>query len=133
MLSDILIFFTTFFAVSAYAKDCEKQPNMGAVRACLESQSASGFEAQYDKLVNVLKKKKLNEAATTLQQTQKAWLEYRNTSCRYTYHIAASANTGGIPLDLETNCIADFNTSREKMLNQYIKLCEKSKTGCDLK
>ncbi len=129
----ILIFLITFISISVFAEDCEKQPNMGAVRACLEAQSASSFETQYESLINVLKKKKLTEAENTLIKSQQAWLEYRNASCRYTYHIAASAKAAGYPQDFETNCIADFNTSREKILTRYIKLCEKNKTGCDLK
>ena len=90
MLRLILTFLMAFISISSYAEDCENQPNMAAVRACLEAQSVSGFETQYESLINLLKKKKLNEAANTLLQSQKAWLEYRNTSCRYTYHIAAS-------------------------------------------
>jgi len=129
----ILTFFMALFSISAFAEDCEKQPNMGAVRACLENKSASGFETQYGALMNVLNRKKLNEAANALKESQTAWLEYRNTTCRYTYHIAVSGNTNGYPQDFQTNCIVDFDSSREKILTRYIKSCEKSKTGCDLK
>jgi uncharacterized protein YecT (DUF1311 family) len=128
----ILTFLIAFFSISSYAQNCENQPNMAAVRACAEMQSGSSFESRYEVLMNVLKNKKLNDAANSLKQSQAAWLEYRNTTCRYMYHIAASSDDG-YPRDFETNCVIDFNTGREKILSRYIKLCEKNKSSCDIK
>lgn len=120
-------------ATTVFAEDCESQPNMAAVRACVENQSADGVDSSFKQLLNTLKKKNMIEAGNALNFSQTTWLNYRNASCKYTYQIAVSANTGGYPDDFETNCIIEFNSGREKILNRYTKLCEKNKVGCDLK
>ena len=126
----ILIIFSLY--IQAHAEDCEQAPNMAAVRACIERQSVSEYEKQFKSLHDLLKQKGMNHAASALVVSQNQWSNYRNSTCEYVNAIASSSQSNGYSGDHKTNCIADFNASREKILARYKKLCEKSKNGCDL-
>lgn len=72
----------------------------------------------------------MNNAVLALNESQKQWQKYRDSSCNYVYEVARSSQITGYAQDYKTNCVADFDMSREKILSRYLQLCEKSATGC---
>lgn len=132
MIKSVIGLNILLLCIKVYAEDCEQAPNMAAVRACIERQSVSEYEKQFKSLYDLLKQKGMNQAASALTISQNQWINYRNSTCDYVHAIASSSQSNGYYGDHKTNCIADFNTSREKILVRYKKLCEKSKNGCDL-
>jgi uncharacterized protein YecT (DUF1311 family) len=101
------------WSTAAAAKDCEKEDNWSAVRACAEEQQTAHLEAVYrDTLAYV--RKDNPDAAQWLEKAQAAWLDFAEKSCEFT---VASRDPGSN--DLRFGCWQTFTQAREKVLLAY--------------
>jgi uncharacterized protein YecT (DUF1311 family) len=105
-------------SLSANAKDCEKEGSMSAIRACLESQSSETVDTAYSNLINALKNS--TEAMAAIKKAQNDWKNFRDSTCDY---VATTYKEGGYGYsgDARTNCLAEFNEARVKILKRYAK------------
>jgi len=103
-------------SLSANAKDCEKEGSMSAVRACLESQGSETVDTAYSNLINALKNN--TEAMAAIKKAQNEWNNFRYSTCDY---VATTYKGGRYSDDARTNCLAEFNEARVKILKRYAK------------
>ena len=95
------------------AKDCEKESNWSAVRACAENQQRVHLDAVYkDTLAYVSRDNAI--AAEWLKKAQAAWLDFAEKSCEFT--VASRLPDSN---DLRMGCWQSFIDARERTLKAY--------------
>ena len=109
----ILLFISLLSSPAFAAKDCEKESNWSAVRACAEEQQTAHLDAVYkDTLAFVGRDNP--KAADLLKKAQAAWLDFVEKSCEFT--VASRLPDSN---DLRFGCWQSFTDAREKVLKAY--------------
>jgi uncharacterized protein YecT (DUF1311 family) len=130
----LLLICFLFLSDNVFAQNCEQNAkNMAEMRDCISRESRTGYTKEFDELKSLLNEKKMFSSISSLNDSQKKWTEYRDATCEYIFQIALNSEFGGYSQDEKSNCLVDFNSSREKILARYKKLCTKKSVGCDLK
>ena len=100
-------------SVSVAAKDCEKESNWSAIRACAEDEQMAELDAIFqDTLAYIRQDNKV--AADLLVKAQKDWLAFATSSCDFT--VASRLPNSN---DLRLGCWQQFIDAREKVLKAY--------------
>jgi uncharacterized protein YecT (DUF1311 family) len=134
MNKNFLFICLLFVLNDVYAQNCEQNArSMAEIRDCINRESRTGYAKEFDDLKSLLNEKKMFSSIYSLNDSQKKWTEYRDATCEYIFQIALNSEFGGYPQDEKSNCLVDFNSSRERILARYNKLCSKKSVGCDLK
>lgn len=112
----LLILCCTFSAGVYAANDCElKSKTPSEVATCFQKQSLNEVNQKYNQLLSKTKKEMPSDkfAVTSLVNSQKSWLKYRDSYCETysTYHQE---------LNNHANCIVDLNNKRALQLQNDI-------------
>ena len=95
------------------AKDCEKESNWSAVRACAGDQQMAHLDAVYKDTLAYVRRDNA-KAAGWLKKAQAAWLNYAEKSCEFT--VASRLPDSN---DLRLGCWQSFIDARERTLKAY--------------
>ena len=95
------------------ARDCEKEANWSAVRACAGDQQMAHLEAVYQDTLAFVRKDNAM-AAEWLEKAQVAWLDFATKSCEFT--VASRVPDSN---DLRFGCWQSFIAARKKVLVAY--------------
>ncbi|HEY9133662.1 MAG TPA: lysozyme inhibitor LprI family protein [Dyella sp.] len=99
----------------ASAEDCEQQPNMAAIRNCVDKQIEQQLATAYEDTLNFVRSKD-QKAADLLVDAQTSWEQFAQDSCNYT---VAARQTERMANDARLNCRATFVGARIKVLKAY--------------
>lgn len=102
-------------ALPVSAEDCEQQPNMAAIRNCVDKQIEQQLAATYEDTLSFVRSKD-QKAANLLMNAQTSWEQFAQDSCDYT---VVARQTEGMANDARLNCRATFVGARIKVLKAY--------------
>jgi uncharacterized protein YecT (DUF1311 family) len=130
----LILFMTPSIALGA-EKNCENtSSNMDQIRDCLEKETELELQTSLERLLQLIQKKGMKDAAIKLIKSQNVWQDYRNSSCEYMYEIAIKSSKSDLfSSDLQANCLTEFNKMRIKIINNYHKICYKNIEWCSQK
>ena len=103
------------FSQHSFADDCGQ--NQTTAKICEEKASFKKVSEAYTYAMKVANE---NNSAKWLQQTQNAWLKYKDTTCTYIQTLPSNENYDNDWL----GCALSFNNARVATLNRYIKLMQ---------
>lgn len=97
----------------ARVQQCEKAPNMGAIRMCLMGATDARMQAAFEARRLFLYEAVSSDALDRLNETQTAFENYRSSSCGLILDI----NYGWIADDFAMNCYNRLTNQRTEFLN----------------
>ena len=102
-------------APSVFSKDCESSAsNMAELRSCGYDESFKAVSLAYTSSTKIAKSKG-EDVFLALEDTQKKWLKFRDSTCSFVRIFPSDTNAN----DASFSCHLDFNAARVKLLNQY--------------
>lgn len=100
-------------AGASAAEDCEREPNMAAIRACAEQQQTTELDAIYQDTLAYVRRRD-PKAAKLLAEAQAAWRVFAEKSCEFT--VASRQPDSN---ELRLGCWQAFIEARERVLKNY--------------
>ena len=100
---------------NARYEQCEKAPNMGAIRLCLMGVADASMRNVFEARALVLQEAGSVDALDRLNETQEAFEQYRSSSCGLIFDI--NLQYGWIAEDSAMNCYNRLTDQRTEFLN----------------